>query len=202
VESLTAEPVTATAARNPGSPLVSTHSSYDRPVTPGADHDSADVTMRAMTDEEFRPWRTRVVADYIDDLTRETAASAEEARDSAERRLAEVLPDGPRSARTWLMAIVDDTGESVGTLWLAGNRDGSDEAYVYDIEIAESHRGRGLGRATMLAAERLARDAGCRAIGLSVFGTNAVARSLYDSLGYRVVSSRMTKPLDDLADDR
>jgi ribosomal protein S18 acetylase RimI-like enzyme len=67
---------------------------------------------------------------------------------------------------------------------------------VYDIEIHERRRHRGFGWAAMVAAEDLVRDAGIGEIGLNVFGFNEAARRLYDSLGYRVVATQMTKRLE------
>ena len=68
--------------------------------------------------------------------------------------------------------------------------------FVFDIEIVADARGRGLGRSAMLAAERFALDLGRKAVGLNVFGPNETARRQYDSLGYQVVSTSMTKHLD------
>jgi ribosomal protein S18 acetylase RimI-like enzyme len=47
----------------------------------------------------------------------------------------------------------------------------------------------------MLAVENLVTAAGRTEIGLNVFGFNEPARHLYDSLGYRVVSTLMTKTI-------
>jgi ribosomal protein S18 acetylase RimI-like enzyme len=48
------------------------------------------------------------------------------------------------------------------------------------------------------AAERL-RAAGAEVLGLNVFGHNAVARGLYDALGYRVVDQSFTLAVDRLS---
>ena len=64
------------------------------------------------------------------------------------------------------------------------------------MQIDEARRGEGLGRAAMLAAEQVAREAGWSALGLNVFGHNPRARGLYDSLGYEVAATTMAKPLD------
>jgi ribosomal protein S18 acetylase RimI-like enzyme len=69
-------------------------------------------------------------------------------------------------------------------------------AYVFDIAIEEAERGKGLGRATMLAAEEYVRRQGQAEIGLNVFGFNEPARALYESLGYHVVAVQMRKQLD------
>ena len=68
--------------------------------------------------------------------------------------------------------------------------------FVFDIEILADARGRGLGRGAMLAAERFTLDLGRKTIGLNVFGPNDRARRLYDTLGYQVMSTSMTKHLD------
>jgi GNAT superfamily N-acetyltransferase len=73
--------------------------------------------------------------------------------------------------------------------------DRSDALFVWAIDIREAFRGKGLGRATMIAAERLARDVGANAITLNVFGRNAVARALYKSLGYEFGSIQMFKTI-------
>jgi GNAT superfamily N-acetyltransferase len=91
--------------------------------------------------------------------------------------------------------VVADARE-VGVLWLGPHPDGlSGVAWVWNIEIVESERGKGLGRATMLAAESAARDEGYTDLALNVFGFNTVARSLYESMGYQTTSLQMRKPL-------
>jgi GNAT superfamily N-acetyltransferase len=66
---------------------------------------------------------------------------------------------------------------------------------VFFVQIDEAHRGKGLGRATMFAAEEWTHARGGNRIGLSVFGPNTVARSLYDSLGYEAIAISMYKDL-------
>jgi len=61
------------------------------------------------------------------------------------------------------------------------------------VAIEEEFRGRGLGRATMLAAESYVATNGGRRLALNVFGYNTVARALYDSLDYEVVAIAMRK---------
>ena len=67
--------------------------------------------------------------------------------------------------------------------------------WVWDIEITEAFRGRGIGRRVMGMAEDCARQRGANEIGLSVFADNVAARRLYDDLGYREASLRLRKVL-------
>ena len=73
---------------------------------------------------------------------------------------------------------------------------GKTEAFIYDIVIDEDRRGRGYGRATMLACVARARELGAQSIGLHVFGDNAVARGLYTSLGFVETNVQMSLPLE------
>jgi len=67
--------------------------------------------------------------------------------------------------------------------------------WVYAVEVDEAFRGRGYGREAMLLAETEARARGMRSLGLNVHGSNAIARSLYTSLGYHVTMQQMKKTI-------
>jgi ribosomal protein S18 acetylase RimI-like enzyme len=67
--------------------------------------------------------------------------------------------------------------------------------HLLDIRIDPDWRGRGFGRQAMRLLEREARQRGCAAIELNVFGSNAVARALYRAEGYRETFVTMRKPL-------
>ncbi|MFD0530973.1 GNAT family N-acetyltransferase [Kitasatospora arboriphila] len=68
-------------------------------------------------------------------------------------------------------------------------------AWVMVVEVDEEHRGRGLGRALMLAAEHECLAAGVHDLGLNVFSSNTVAVGLYASLGYRITRRVLGKQL-------
>lgn len=153
------------------------------------------VTLAPMSPERYAEWRAASVQTYGEDIATATGLPEPAALERAATQFDQLLPAGLQSPDTWLLAVVDATGTDVGSLWIGPHPDRPGIAYIFDIEILEGHRGRGLGRATMLAAERLVRDAGTSAIGLNVFGFNEPARRLYESLGYRVVATQMTKTL-------
>ena len=106
------------------------------------------------------------------------------------------MPDGLDTAGQLLWRLVAD-GQPVGWLWLAipGQPGGPDMAWVNVVAVDEAFRGRGYGREAMLLAEAEARSRGMRSVGLNVHGSNTVARSLYESLGYQVTAQQMKKPL-------
>jgi ribosomal protein S18 acetylase RimI-like enzyme len=115
------------------------------------------------------------------------------ARAKAAESFRTFLPDGVKTERMSL-SVLESDGRSVGVLWLGHHNPGT-RTFVYDIEIEAAERGRGFGRAAMLAAERIAWEAGDRAIGLNVFGHNDVALGLYESLGYRVTDRSVGRDL-------
>jgi ribosomal protein S18 acetylase RimI-like enzyme len=61
---------------------------------------------------------------------------------------------------------------------------GALECYVAELYVRPACRGRGLGRALMEAAVDIARDRGADQIELGTGEDDAVARALYESLGF------------------
>ena len=60
-------------------------------------------------------------------------------------------------------------------------------AELVDLQVMGEHRGRGIGRALMDAAEQLALDAGWTTLGLAVTAANPnnqIARDMYTRRGY------------------
>jgi len=74
--------------------------------------------------------------------------------------------------------------------------------FVWNIHIDEAHRGRGLGRETMLLAENEARRRGLSYIALEVSGANTTARRLYGSLGYRETIVFLEKQISQARSDQ
>jgi ribosomal protein S18 acetylase RimI-like enzyme len=152
------------------------------PLPPGS-------TVRPMTASEYRPWLARRLEEYIAQLAA-VAVPRDRARAHADRAVADLLPDGVPAPGTALLALAHE-GEPVARLWLRA----AEPAWVLEVEVGAAHRGRGHGRAMMLAAENHCRAAGTRTLDLNVFVTNTTALRLYESLGYRTVRRHFAKPL-------
>lgn len=150
---------------------------------------------RPMTEAEFTVWQERAKAAYAQDwITR--GVPADQAHAKAEADHVGALPAGLATPGT-LISVLTHHGTTVGTLWIALREGGPDEpgAYVYDVETAEEHRGRGHGRSLMLLAETQSLAAGVRVLGLNVFANNTPALRLYESLGYRPTVFHLYKAL-------
>jgi ribosomal protein S18 acetylase RimI-like enzyme len=154
--------------------------------------------MSEMMFEEFVPaelasWLERTRSGYI----AERVAAGDtliEATSNADADIERTFPGGspgPGQLAGW----VSDDGLRVGELWIGPFADDPARWWVWNVEIDEAQRGRGLGRKAMVLAENLARANGANSIGLNVFAENRVARSLYQSLGYKESSLQMRKTL-------
>jgi ribosomal protein S18 acetylase RimI-like enzyme len=120
----------------------------------------------------------------------------DEARRIADEQMARLFPGGTPAPGQLLYRVLAADGSAVGALWIGPHiAERPDAFWVWDIEIDEAERGRGLGRAAMGLAEEEARAHGASELGLNVFGSNTVARTLYESIGYRATAITMRKSL-------
>ncbi len=143
----------------------------------------------------FAAWQERSRAEYAADLVA-TGESREAAQRHARESFVGAFPSGVPTVDNAVFDVVAEGVGVVGYVWVG--TDVSDDAaawWVWDVAIDPEHRGRGWGRSAMELAERYARDQGARTLGLSVFGFNAAARGLYESLGYETTSVKMRKTL-------
>lgn len=153
------------------------------------------IEVRPMTHAEFGPWEANAREGYAQSWIAR-GVPEDRARAKAGTSHRQLLPEGLDSPGTAINVAVRD-GETVGHVWTAARElePGVRGSYVYDIAVAEGHRGHGYGRALMLVAERVALGAGERLLGLHVFAGNTPAIRLYESLGYRTTYVNSWKPL-------
>jgi ribosomal protein S18 acetylase RimI-like enzyme len=154
----------------------------------------ATLQLRPMTHAEFEAWLPRQVAGYAAMIAASGAMPAVAALEKAERDTARYLGNG-QVAPGHLVFRIMAGNVPVGWLWLAVPGPDPDPlmAWVFEVEIEPAFRERGYGRAAMRLAEDEARSRGMTSLGLNVHGYNAVARSLYESLGYEVTAMQMKK---------
>jgi ribosomal protein S18 acetylase RimI-like enzyme len=153
------------------------------------------LQLRPMAAAEFEAYRARLVPDYAAEHVRAGHWSAEAAETLAARQIDDLLPEGPDTPGMFLLMAATSGGEPVGLVWVALDRPLPGQAWIYDIVVNPEQRGRGYGRALLRAAEQEATRHGSKAIGLNVFGTNTVARRLYETSGYQITAMNMRKEL-------
>lgn len=148
------------------------------------------VTLSPMSADDFERWWTRIWIEYRKELI-SSGVTASEADENIAQNMTATRPDGALAAGNYVFNVLDGDAH-VGVVWLA-DRGGA--WFIYDIEIDESQRGKGFGRATMHAIEQYVRNHQGTQVGLSVFGSNKVAQQLYLSEGYEITRLSMLKKL-------
>ncbi len=157
------------------------------------------IRLRPMRGEEWDAWHTWAVTDYADDMVRNEALDRERALAQAAEETDALLTDGLATPGHHLFVAEDEaTGRRVGHLWFGPRIRNPDPAvaWLYDIFVEEADRGRGVGRAMLDLFEAEARAGGHHRVELNVFGDNAPARHLYDSVGYVEMARQLGKDLD------
>ena len=70
-----------------------------------------------------------------------------------------------------------------------------EHAYIPDLVVMPEHRGAGVGRALLAAAETYAVSEGARVLEVDVLAANTIARKLYATLGFREAEIRLSKEI-------
>ncbi len=151
------------------------------------------VTLNPMTQEEYEAFQPDLIEEYAQVLSLNFDTPIEEAREKVRKLNSELLPQGVDTPGHRLFTIRrEGFAKSAGTLWVFVDAPAK-TAFIYDIQIVESLRGQGIGREVLTLLEDLLRSEGTIKIGLQVFDSNPVARHLYESVGYKVISQTMQK---------
>jgi ribosomal protein S18 acetylase RimI-like enzyme len=96
------------------------------------------------------------------------------------------LDEIARSQASRLLVARDDTGTIVGSLTLVLFRiPTAIRAWIEDVVVDESARGRGVGEALNREALRVAADAGARTVDLTSRPSREAANRLYQRLGFK-----------------
>src|SRR5574340_775853 len=155
------------------------------------------VRLVSTTPAEFDVFLEHNILEYAKDRIRAGFWTETESLARSRKEHRALLPDGIKSRYHHFFTISDaESGEAVGVLWLKTDFDTSRATgFIFDLEIYETHRRRGLARQAMQELEDVARGMGLRQLGLHVFARNRAARELYEQLGYQVASLNMLKDL-------
>lgn len=156
---------------------------------------SGEISLSQMTQSEYDAWYARSAINYRDEIIK-NGSTLEEAQKKSDEDFLRLLPEGLSTPDQYVLAIRENHSQFIGTLWF-GIRGPADnrKAYIYDIILDESTRGKGYGRKAMVLLEDKVKALGLKHIGLHVFGHNKVARQLYESLGYEITNLNMEKTL-------
>ena len=125
---------------------------------------------------------TDVSDELLDAFARLVPQLSRSASPPDREELAEIV----RSPATEVLVARDDGGAIVGSLTLALFRIPTGvRAWIEDVVVDESARGRGVGEALTREAIRLAREAGARTVDLTSRPSREAANRLYEKIGFR-----------------
>lgn len=146
------------------------------------------IRLECMTLKEYNDLIRTSVPAFARELEKTGEFTKEQAEESAQRQYNELLPDGIASEGQHFFNIVNDAEDrTVGNLWVAmKNENGKISAFIYDLEVNESERGKGIATQAMRLVEAFSREKGAVEIWLHVFASNTIAFHLYENLGYRI----------------
>jgi GNAT superfamily N-acetyltransferase len=150
-----------------------------------------------MSTVEFARWRPSLMRHIAESLAGSRWISPAEAATAAEEDIGKALADGPAATGQLLRtAYAGDT--LIGWIWasMPGHPVPS-QAWIDEIMVAEEHRSHGYGRAILAAMEDELAGRGVDRVGLNVFGSNEIARRLYESSGYQVTQQQRVRSLSD-----
>ena len=165
----------------------------EREAEPGTE---PAVELRPVTDDaDYATYRALALEEHAAEFAHDGRVSIERARELVAFGLPESLADLLATNGTRLFEVVSD-GSRAGWLWLGPSPRDPGSVLVFDVRIDPARQRKGLGRAAMTAAEKVAREEGFRRIGLQVLDWNEPADTLYRSLGYQVDARIMSKSVD------
>lgn len=155
-----------------------------------------DVRLVPMNKKEFEITRAAGIKRYAEENVKVGYWKPGEALQRSETTHANLLPDGLRTEGHHFYKAVDvETEMRVGHLWLKVEPGEERRGFIYDVFIDEEERGKGYGKAMMIALEAKAKRMKLDSLALHVFAYNDIARHLYGSLGYEVKSLNMMKKI-------
>jgi ribosomal protein S18 acetylase RimI-like enzyme len=157
----------------------------------GQNKTMANVTLRTTTAEEYEQLLVVLSEDYA---RQQTLSGKEMTYAQARKETERLLPDGPRTANNLVLTALDGD-QPVGSIWIIVKPAEGPRGWINSLWVNAECRGKGYGKALMVAAEQVAAEHGLTTLGLNVFAHNTVAVKLYDELGYEVTAQQMSKTL-------
>ena len=150
------------------------------------------ITLRPMKAEEFPDYKSYFVIDYAHEIMSNYGYSAEKSHAIAAKELVEDLPQTIDTPDHVLLCIEQPEAGTIGYLWYKLLDDG-ESVFILDFMLFENYRGKGYGKATLIALEEKLSQSGVEQIKLRVAADNHRAKGLYERLGFNVTGYNMIK---------
>lgn len=150
------------------------------------------------TAEEFVAYCEAFQIGYSTALVKAEICDEELAQEKAKSLIDSAWAGGYPNAQHCLYSITLED-RIVGKIWYTPFIPERKMAWLFDIEIDPSFQRKGFGRASLEKMEGYLKDQGINRIGLQVFASNTLAKTLYESLGYQVTGYLLCKNSQEIA---
>ncbi|RXJ72724.1 GNAT family N-acetyltransferase [Veronia nyctiphanis] len=157
-----------------------------------------EVSLKKMNEESFAEYLQFAIPAYASENIRAGRWPTTGDLERSKLEYADLFPEGLKTKDNYLFNIVESSNDiEIGHLWVKiTSKENSKSAFIYDLHIHESYRGKGYAKAALLCTEHFASSLGADSISLHVFNHNDVAKALYKKVGYEVISHNMRKTID------
>lgn len=157
------------------------------------------VSLKAMSEMEFSDYLKGAIPAYAKENTESGRWEETDALERSKKEYELLLPQGRDTKDNYLFNVIENTSNNkVGYIWVKFEVNiRTKSAFIYDIEIFESHRRKGYAKSGLSCIEKVVTDMGATNLGLHVFNHNSAAIALYNSIGYRKISCNMQKVLNE-----
>jgi len=143
-----------------------------------------------MSKDRHDHWASNIWQVYYQELL-QAGFSEEYAKENSAPDESNSVEFGKMNPGNFVLEVVNED-LAIGNVWLVQKEN---EWWIYDIELDEEHRSKGLGRLALQAIEQYVKDQQGNKLNLSVFGFNKIAQNLYLSEGFEVTRIQMHKNL-------
>ena len=156
------------------------------------------ILLKKMTESEFNEYFKKLVVDYAKENVENGHWEEDEALELSRQQTNALLPQGLNTENHYLFSLFSDKlNMNVGYLWVQIQETKSiKKAFIFDIELIEMFRGKGLGKETLQVLEDWLKTQNVKTLALHVFDKNTVARKLYFKFGFKDMSHNMIKELN------
>lgn len=154
-----------------------------------------EVKLHALDNISYIDFMARLQDRYAKDRMQSNLLSEQKAKEFTQDQWATFLPEGQTTEGHFFFKLITASDNmQIGESWLFINYS-NQSAYIFELFLEANLRGKGLGKSSLYALEQFAKSEGANTLGLNVFATNDIAKSLYTSFGFRDVSTDMIKAI-------
>ena len=153
------------------------------------------IKLEKLNEQEYEKYLEFMIPDYAKDISNNYNLPMDKAIEESDMMMKDLFSNGLSTEGQFLFNILDpDLKKKVGILWFNINPE-INRAYLYHIYIEEAFRKKGYGTKALEELHAKVKELGMESLGLSVFGSNDNAYSLYKKLGFTTASLSMYKIL-------